>query len=47
MLEHGIDADVVLRSLDQRQQVREELGIADDAIVIGTVANLREQKNYR
>jgi glycosyltransferase involved in cell wall biosynthesis len=46
VLEHGIDADVVLRSLDQRQRVREELGIADDAIVVGTVANLREQKNY-
>ena len=46
VLEHGIDADVVLRSLEQSQRVREELGIADDAIVIGTVANLREQKNY-
>lgn len=46
VLEHGIDADVVLRSLDQRERVREELGIAADVIVIGTVANLREQKNY-
>ena len=46
VLEHGIDADVVLKSLDQRQRVREDLGIAADAIVVGTVANLREQKNY-
>ena len=46
VLEHGIDADVVLKSLDQRQRVREHLGISADAIVVGTVANLREQKNY-
>ena len=46
VLEHGIDADVVLKSLDQRQRVREDLGIAADAIVVGTVANLRDQKNY-
>ncbi len=46
VLEHGIDADTVLGSLDQRDRVRKELGIATDAIVIGTVANLREQKNY-
>ena len=46
VLEHGIDADAVLNSLNQGQRVREELGIADDASVIGTVANLREQKNY-
>jgi glycosyltransferase involved in cell wall biosynthesis len=46
VLEHGIDADAVLRSLEQRQRVREELCIAADAIVVGTVANLREQKNY-
>ena len=46
VLEHGIDAEVVLKSLDQRQRVREELCIAADAIVVGTVANLREQKNY-
>ena len=46
VLEHGLDANAVLRSLDQRQRVREELGIAADSIVIGTVANLREQKNY-
>lgn len=46
VLEHGIDAEAVLSSLDQRTQVRNALGIADDAIVVGTVANLREQKNY-
>ncbi len=46
VLEHGIDADQVVTSLDQRERVRKELGLAADTIVVGTVANLREQKNY-
>lgn len=46
VLEHGIDANRVLASLDQRERIRSELGLTADTIVVGTVANLREQKNY-
>ena len=43
---HGIDLDAVRAEAGARPEVRAELGIADDEIVIGTVANLRAQKGY-
>lgn len=46
VLEHGIDANRILTSLDQRERIRSELDLGADTIVVGTVANLREQKNY-
>jgi glycosyltransferase involved in cell wall biosynthesis len=42
---HGIDVDRLRASAD-RQGVRRELGIGDDQILIGTVANLRSNKGY-
>jgi glycosyltransferase involved in cell wall biosynthesis len=44
-LVHGIDLDAVARARD-RAGVRAELGLADDTVVFGTVANLRAQKDY-
>jgi glycosyltransferase involved in cell wall biosynthesis len=44
-LVHGIDLDAVAGARD-RPGVRAELGIPTDAIVFGTVANLRAQKDY-
>lgn len=44
-LVHGIDLAAVDRARD-RAGVRAELGIADDTVVFGTVANLRAQKDY-
>ena len=43
---HGIDIDTVAGQAQHRDQVRAELGIADDEFVIGTVANLRREKAY-
>ena len=42
---HGIDLADVLRRAD-RVRARAELGIAPDEMVVGTVANLRAQKDY-
>jgi glycosyltransferase involved in cell wall biosynthesis len=42
---HGIDLDAVRRAAD-RAGARAELGLDADAIVMGTVANLRAQKDY-
>lgn len=46
VVEHGIDADRVAESLQRRDAIRAELGVGDDTIVVGTVANFRHQKNY-
>jgi glycosyltransferase involved in cell wall biosynthesis len=45
VLVHGIDLDAV-RSRADRLGVRAEFGIQDDVFVVGTVANLRRQKDY-
>lgn len=43
---HGIDVEAVAANRAFRDEMRVELGIDDDTVVIGTVANLRKQKNY-
>jgi glycosyltransferase involved in cell wall biosynthesis len=43
---HGIQLDDVRARRTERDRVRAELGVDDDQILIGVVANLREQKNY-
>ncbi len=42
---HGIDIEAVRATAD-RSGVRDELGLPDDAHVVGTVANLRPEKGY-
>ena len=46
VLDHGIDVDSVRRRRACRTASRDELGIVEDEIVLGTVANLRPEKNY-
>ena len=47
VLVHGIDVDLAAaRPEGERMQVRAGLGLAADDVVIGTVANLRAQKDY-
>jgi glycosyltransferase involved in cell wall biosynthesis/predicted N-acetyltransferase YhbS len=43
---HGIDVVGVAGARAQRAAVRAELGLGDDEVVIGTVANFRPQKDY-
>jgi glycosyltransferase involved in cell wall biosynthesis len=43
---HGVDVDAVRRHRDHRDDVRRELGIETDEIVIGIVANHRAEKAY-
>jgi len=43
---HGIDIAATAASLAERAAVRAELGLTDDAIVVGTAANFRPQKDY-
>ncbi len=45
VLIHGVDVADIRRQRD-RQGIRAEFGISDDDFVIGTVANLRAQKDY-
>jgi glycosyltransferase involved in cell wall biosynthesis/predicted N-acetyltransferase YhbS len=45
-LQHGIDVEAVAKMIADRAAVRDELGIGDDEIVVGTVANFRPQKDY-
>jgi glycosyltransferase involved in cell wall biosynthesis len=45
VLVHGIDIDAA-RARADRAGVRSEFGLAPDAFVVGTVANLRAQKDY-
>jgi glycosyltransferase involved in cell wall biosynthesis/GNAT superfamily N-acetyltransferase len=47
VLQHGIDVVATAAKAGERQAVRNELAIGDDELVIGTVANYREQKDYR
>ncbi len=47
VLVHGIDVDGIADRTDgARAVIRSELGLKSDEIVIGTVANLRAQKDY-
>ena len=47
VLVHGIDVDGIADRTDgARAVIRSELGLRSDEIVIGTVANLRAQKDY-
>jgi len=43
---HGVDIEAVRKQGLERDAVRRELGVADDEIVIGIVANLRPEKAY-
>lgn len=44
-LVHGVDV-AALRGAADRRAARERLGIADDEVLVGTVANLRSNKAY-
>ncbi len=44
---HGIDVDGVRAHRTERDEVRAELGIGDDEVVIGIVANLRGPEGLR
>lgn len=46
ILIHGIDVETVAAHRVDRASARAELGVDDRTVVIGTVANLRPQKNY-
>jgi glycosyltransferase involved in cell wall biosynthesis len=46
VIEHGVDVAQVRRDGAHRDEVRTELGIPPDALVVGTVANLRAAKDY-
>ena len=43
---HGVDVAAVRGAAGARAEMRSELGLEPDEIVIGTVANYREQKDY-
>ena len=43
---HGIVVDEIRAVRTDRDEVRRELGVADDDVLVGTVANLRAQKAY-
>lgn len=45
-LVHGVVLDDVRQAAADRPEVRAELGIADDEIVVGIVANFRKEKAY-
>jgi|GEM_PF-255120 len=45
-LRHGIDVERVAAARVERAGVRSELGLAEDELVVGTVANYRPQKDY-
>ena len=47
VVRYGVDIDAVLAAaVGARDEVRRELGLAPDEIVVGTVANLRRTKGY-
>jgi glycosyltransferase involved in cell wall biosynthesis len=46
VVEHGVVLDDVRAQAASRDEVRAELGIAADEIVVGTVANLRANKDW-
>ncbi len=46
VLDHGIDLDAVRAHRAHRAEARRRLGVDDDTVVVGTVANFRPEKNY-
>jgi glycosyltransferase involved in cell wall biosynthesis len=46
VLLHGADVDAIAGRRDERARARAELGLADDDLVVVTVANLRANKDY-
>lgn len=46
VIDHGIDLEAVASHRAGRQAARRSLGISDDQVLIGTVANMRPEKNY-
>ncbi|UDY33930.1 glycosyltransferase [Dermatobacter hominis] len=46
LLVHGVELDGVRSRAGERGRVRRELGLTDDEVLVGAVANLRPQKNY-
>ncbi|MDQ3306341.1 MAG: glycosyltransferase, partial [Actinomycetota bacterium] len=42
----GIDVDGVRRFAPERDQVRAELGVSPEQVLVGTIANLRTEKAY-
>jgi glycosyltransferase involved in cell wall biosynthesis len=46
VLIHGVDLERIGAVKDARHEARAELGVADDEVLIGTIANLRRQKGY-
>jgi glycosyltransferase involved in cell wall biosynthesis len=46
VLVHGVVHDDYRTALEKRDQMRRDLGIGDDTVVVTTVANLRREKGY-
>ena len=46
VVRHGVDLEALARDRAARESVRIELGVASDDVVVGTIANLRSQKDY-
>jgi glycosyltransferase involved in cell wall biosynthesis len=46
VVRYGIDAGEIRRQAPDRATVRTSLGVADDEVLVGTVANLRATKGY-
>ncbi|MEQ1701858.1 MAG: GNAT family N-acetyltransferase [Ilumatobacteraceae bacterium] len=46
VLVHGIDLRAVEAQRDGRASMRRELGVRDDELLVATVANFRQQKDY-
>jgi glycosyltransferase involved in cell wall biosynthesis len=46
VLDHGVDVDQLRGLVRHRGAVRDELGIAQDEVVVGTIANYRREKAY-
>lgn len=46
VLRHGVRLDAITSTRELRARTRQALGIAEDALVVITVANLRREKDY-
>lgn len=46
LLVHGVDLDRFATTDESRSRMRSELGVSDQTLLIGCVANFREQKNH-